>query len=161
MGNLVSFFPARKAENLSQESNTSSNRLQPVLLKYRLEQEQLPPEVDGYKNAINLVIDLAAINKLPVEEDRVIDVAKALSLYLFEKWGDHFSETEEIFYISEKYYDVFGKLLQQNRCLFFNLFLSHERTNIAITALFAVIPEQQELPFLSMPHQTSDLTFEM
>jgi hypothetical protein len=159
MGNLVSFFPARKAENLSQESNTSSNRLQPVLFKYRLKEEQLPPEVEGYKNAVELVTDLAAINRFSGEKKRVIDVAKALSLYLFEKLGDHFSETEEIFYISQTYYDVFGELLQQNQCLYPNLFLSYEKTNRAITALLAVIPEQKELPWLNIP--TSDHSFEM
>ncbi len=171
MGNLVSFFPARKAEKLSQtskvpsstlksqESNASSNILPPALFKYHLEQERLPPEVDGYKNAIDLVIDLAAINRLSGEQERAIAAAETLSFLLFESMGDYFSEKEKIFYISEAYYDEFKTLLQKSSCLFSNFFLTHEKTKMAITALFALIREQQEWLCPDIP--TSDHIFKI
>ncbi len=154
MGNLVSFFSARKGGKLPQKSNASSNVLQPVFFKYCLEQEQLPPEIDGYKNAIDLIIDLAAINRLSGDKDRAIAAAKALSCFLFESLGNYFSEEDELFYISEIYYDVFQELLQKNNCLFSNLFLSREKTKIAIAALFTIIPEQTCLSIPCHPPPT-------
>ncbi len=159
MGNLQSFifFPIKKP--LQENHVLSSSKLQPTFLKYCLdEKQQSPPEMQNYISAIDLIIDLAAINRLSGDQDRAIAAAKALSFLLFESLGDYFSEEDELLYISEIYYDVFKELLQKNNCLFSNLFLSDEKTKIAIAALFAIIPERT---CLSIPGHPPNPAFKM
>jgi hypothetical protein len=162
MGNLQSFtfFPIKKP---SQESHAlSSNELQPAFLKYYLEEnQQLPPEMQNYTSATDLVIDLAGRNRLAGDEERAIACAKSLSLWIFKSMDDHFSAPEEIFYISKEYYEIFATLLQKNHCIFPNFFLSEAKSELAIAELCAILLKEGKLSYSSMLYPPLDHAFKI
>lgn len=140
MGNLSSFF-SRKPQQENEVSHSTVNK--PIFLKYYLEQEELP-EITGYISALDIIVELVQRNRLPGPEERLMLGAKALSLYLFEGLGDHFSDLNDIIYISLERSSQFIDLLDQKHCISSGIYLSREKAESAIEILLGKIPEEKK-----------------